>query len=116
TAARPVRGLRLAGRRDDGHAPARRAGPDRRSRLQRPRRRRLCARAGLVAVAGGRAAEACRMNPEAAATDVIEYLDALLADGPQPGAIDPVVVVPGVQPSPGPPRAVAQPVAIPIAP
>lgn len=56
------------------------------------------------------------MNPEAGATDVIEYLDALLADGPQPGAIDPVVVVPGVPPPPGPPRAAAQPVAIPIAP
>src|SRR5690606_12664125 len=85
-AACPVRGLRLARRRADGYPPARRAGPDRRSRLQRPRRGRLRARAGMVAGPGRSVAATRRMNPDGA-NDVIDYLDALLDDS-QPVAAD----------------------------
>src|SRR5690606_36869636 len=75
----------------DGHTPARRAGPDRRSRLQRPRRRRLRACAGLAAGAGRSVAETGGMNPAGGANDVIDYLDALLDDS-QPVAAEAAVM------------------------
>src|SRR5690606_27377938 len=90
-AARAVRGLWLARRGAAGHTPARRAGPDRRSRLQRPRRRRLRACAGLAVGAGRSVAETGGMNPAGGANDVIDYLDALLDDS-QPVAADAAVM------------------------